>query len=521
MKKIFLFLLPILHWINSIAQPTFQKVFGTHLWDDVGQVVHRTNGDLLISGTTNGYGAAGNIILLCIDSSGNYKWVKNFFGVGSDNGYSLIKDQNGGFSIAGSTASFGTGGFDGIFITTDSSGNVLRTKTYGTAAGYDEFTCIEKFTSGYVIGGYGSNSQRPMIVKTDTAGTILWGKTYSGSMAITRSIHHTNDGGIVFLAGYDNVGGGFTIAKLNSSGNLAWARQYLGTGYTPAYKMIPTSDNGYIVTGSTDMNASGAVADIFLFKADSLGNKMWSKIYGGIFSEYGCDVIETSDGGYAVTGYTNSFGFGDKDAFLLKTNSTGVCTWAKTYGDEWIDWGKSLTQTPDRGYAVAGIKTMNGTNWDSLEVFLAKADSLGNTPCNDTAWQVTTQTVNFTQSAVTYTIAVYGSVTSPTMVSNSKSMVSRDLCPHTLSIPDHGGKYTEVRISPNPFSTSTEIHLPLMPNASLLLYNNFGQVVRELKDIHSRESMTIDRNGLSPGIYFMQIIQNGEMIATEKLVIVD
>jgi hypothetical protein len=90
-----------------------------------------------------------------------------------------------------------------------------------------------------------------------------------------------------------------------------------------------------------------------------------------------------------------------------------------------------------------------------------------------------------------------------------------------LSIPDHGGKYTEVRISPNPFSTSTEIHLPLMPNASLLLYNNFGQVVRELKDIHSRESMTIDRNGLSPGIYFMQIIQNGEMIATEKLVIVD
>src|SRR6185295_9949343 len=98
-------------------------------------------------------GAGGNIFLMNLNQQGHIVWVKDFFGVNDDTPYDMILNQNGGASIVGSTYSFGTGNYDGIFLITDSLANVQHTTTYGTPASTDEIHCILKIDNGYILGG--------------------------------------------------------------------------------------------------------------------------------------------------------------------------------------------------------------------------------------------------------------------------------------------------------------------------------------------------------------------------------
>ncbi|MCD6412230.1 hypothetical protein J7K91_00920, partial [bacterium] len=160
-----------------------------------------------------------------------------------------------------------------------------------------------------------------------------------------------------------------------NSGNFSWAKTIGGLGNDYAYSVQQTSDGGYIVGGETESFGTGG-CDTFLLKLDNSGNFSWAKTIGGLGNDYAYSVQQTSDGGYIVGGFTDSFGAGSEDIFLLKFDSSGNLSWAKVIGGGGSDWAHSVQQTSDGGYIVGGFTDSFGAG--GKDIFLIKTDSKGN-----------------------------------------------------------------------------------------------------------------------------------------------
>jgi hypothetical protein len=137
-----------------------------------------------------------------------------------------------------------------------------------------------------------------------------------------------------------------------------------------------TNDGGYIVSGGTESFGNGE-SDVYLIKTDSNGDTLWSKTYGGIDFEDSFSVQQTSDGGYIMTGIAFSFSFGNAqaDVYLIKTDSNGDSIWTKTYGEMNYSYGSYVQQTSDGGYIITGATGFE----DETDVFLIKTDINGDT----------------------------------------------------------------------------------------------------------------------------------------------
>jgi len=169
--------------------------------------------------------------------------------------------------------------------------------------------------------------------------------------------------------------------SLASAPPLQWQKTFGGTETEYGESVQQTSDGGYIITGYTNSYGSGDY-DVYLIKTDPNGNSQWQKTFGGTNEERAYSVQQTTDGGYIIVGYTASYGAGRIDVFLVKTDPNGNLNWQKTFGGTSSDWGKSVQQTFDGGYIIAG--TTHSFDPPSLYVYLVKTD-----PNGDSQWQKT------------------------------------------------------------------------------------------------------------------------------------
>lgn len=165
-----------------------------------------------------------------------------------------------------------------------------------------------------------------------------------------------------------------------SSAQITFQKTYGGSGggrYEQGYSVITTFDNGYVMSGISQNNVDDS-SDIYLVKTDSIGSLLWTKRIGGISNEVGKDIKQTGDSGFIITGYTYSYGAGNSDLFLLKTDINGDTMWAKTYGGINSDNGNSVCQTFDGGYIAVGTTASFGASNHS-DVYIVKTDSNGDT----------------------------------------------------------------------------------------------------------------------------------------------
>jgi hypothetical protein len=157
-----------------------------------------------------------------------------------------------------------------------------------------------------------------------------------------------------------------------------WTRTYGGTNGDHGYCVQQTSDGGYIITGWTASFGNGG-HDVYLIKTDAQGDTAWTKTFGGTLNDRAYSCQQTFDGGYVVVGYTWSFGAGDEDVYLIRTDSLGIELWAKTFEALGRDHGWSVQQTSDSGYVIAGSTSPSGP--EPTDVYLIKTD-----PSGDTVW---------------------------------------------------------------------------------------------------------------------------------------
>lgn len=265
-------------------------------------------------------------------------------------------------------------------------------KTYGGSGDDYCFSSIQCTDKGFVLVGYtdsyGAGGNDFMVIKTDSLGNTLWSKTFGGNKDDEAySVKQTTDGGYI-VAGYSKSFGAINynayLVKLNALGDTMWTKSYGGIKTDFANVVQQTNDAGYILAGYTTTFVSGSDSgNIYLIKTDALGNVKWTTSIGGTVAiSDGYSIQQTTDKGYAITGYTNSFGEPNGDAYLIKTDSLGNTLWTKTYGSIGVDWGNSIKQTTDGGFIIAGSASFDTTNL--IDVYLIRTDVNG-----DTLWTKT------------------------------------------------------------------------------------------------------------------------------------
>jgi hypothetical protein len=316
---------------SSIAFADWDKTYGTPSQELASSVDQTTDGGYIIAGFTHAYGAGGTVSLIKTDSNGNEMWERTFGGEEWDYIFVVHQTTDGGYIMAGTTMSFGAGDGDLWLIKTDSSGNEVWSRTFG-----------------------GANNDRGFDVKQTTdGGYILVGDTSSFG-----------------VVSYD-----LWLIKTDSFGHKTWEKFFAGTNWDFGRSVWQTTDGGYIIAGDTSYHGPDEY-NIWLIKTDSAGNMMWNKTLGGPLGDQAHDVQQTADGGYIVGGTTYSFGSGDNDFWLIKTNSAGTMMWDKTFGGTAWDELRSVRQTADGGYIMAGTTESYGAG--ETDVWVIKTDATGN-----------------------------------------------------------------------------------------------------------------------------------------------
>jgi hypothetical protein len=304
-------------------------------------------------------------------------WNKTFGGSGDDYGHSVRETSDGGYIVAGSTDSYGSGSGDVWLIKTNSSGNLTWNKTFGGPSEDHGYSVQQTSDGGYIIAGetasYGAGGADVWLIKTDSSGNETWNRTFGGSSGdYGNSVQQTPDGGYVIAGTTYSYGAGSAdvwLIKTDSSGNMAWNKTFGSSSHDHGSSVDRTSDGGYVIAGWTDSYGAGDY-DIWLIKTDSSGDLKWDETFGGSKGDYGWSVQQTSDGGYIIGGYTGSFGAGNDDAWLIKTDSSGDAVWDKTPGGTDSDYGWSVQQTLDGGYMIGGYTGSYGAG--GYDVWLIK-----------------------------------------------------------------------------------------------------------------------------------------------------
>lgn len=204
-------------------------------------------------------------------------------------------------------------------------------------------------------------------------------KTYGGSnLDEGHFFSVTSDGGYIITGLSESFGdslGNTYLIKTNSNGEEQWHTISGGDELDGGNSVFQTADGGYFITNHTESYGAGD-CDSYIFKTDENGNMVWSNTYGDIYDDAGYEGIQTIDGGYAVTGLTVTDDDMQGNTFLAKYTAAGETEWVKTFGDSGIDLSERMLQTPDGGFLLAGMTTFPSNGPEDIAVI--KTDAAGN-----------------------------------------------------------------------------------------------------------------------------------------------
>ena len=357
--------------VSVAPEEEWNRTFGGTSKDYAYSAQQTSDGGYILAGLTHSYSSGfHDFWLVKTDSGGNEQWNQTFGGIGGEIASSVQQTADSGYILAGYKSSYGAGDGDAWLVKANSDGNEEWNETFGGTDWDDVYSVQQTSDGGYILAGctrsYGAGDDDAWLIKTDLSGIEQWNKTFGGIDGDSASsVQQTTDDGYI-LAGLTHLysAGSFDawVVKTDSSGNEQWNRTFGGIDGDDAMSVQQTVDGGYILAGCTGSYGAGAV-DFWLVKTDSNGNEQWNKTFGGTDWDEATSVQQTADGGYILAGLTESYGAGDEDAWLVKTDSNGNEEWNKTFGGTDGDVVCTVQQTADGGYILAGLTNSYGAGF--------------------------------------------------------------------------------------------------------------------------------------------------------------
>lgn len=333
--KILLLLLSCSFYYQSLAQPVpyilWENNYGGSNDDYAGDVDTTAGNGYIIVGSTrsddhdvSGTPNQTDFWIIKVNAEGNLVWNKNYGGSQDEAASAVRANLDGSFIIVGSSNS--------------DDGNVSG--HHGTVS-YSDF----------------------WVIKLNALGNIIWKKSFGGSDdEAAQDVRQTSDGGFI-VTGWTNSTDGdvqnvteqgtkYWIIKLSANGSLEWQKTYRRSFRDISYSIEQTSDNGYVIVGST-IEPDGEFSDLesrdyWIIKMDSLGTWEWDRSIGTSLGDCATSVCQSPSGGIAV------IGFSDNDYRLIELDLAGNIENDYTFGGNSLDFAKSIRRTSDNGYILAG-----------------------------------------------------------------------------------------------------------------------------------------------------------------------
>ena len=344
--------------------------------------------------------------IIKLDSNQNIEWQRTIGGTGDDRPYSISQTMDEGYIIGGVSTSDISGnktensiGFvDYWVVKLDPMGTIEWDRTIGGGQeGYSDYEVLESIIQttdgGYMMASSSDNNISGnktedskggvdyWVVKLGSTGLIEWQKTIGGSdFDSAYEIAQTNDGGFILIGNStSNISGDKTensrgngdiwVIKLTSTYGIEWQKTIGGAGVDEGYRIVQTTDGGYILGANSNSDISGEKSedsfgdyDFWVIKIDDMGNIEWQKTIGGTGEDLLKSITQTNDGGYLVGGYSDSNISGNKsqdsngaeDYWIVKLNNVGIIEWQNTIGGYDFDGLHSLFQADDGGFILGG-----------------------------------------------------------------------------------------------------------------------------------------------------------------------
>jgi len=391
-----------------------------------------------------------------------------------------------------------------------------------------------KVGNSYLVAGGRYDQDRSLgkddfyLLKINASCDSVWWKYYGDVLYNTAySLQPTADGGYI-MAGYEGISyrpqnctTDVCLIKIDRNFHQSWLKCFGGDSCDIGYAVKQTSDGGYVIAGATKSFGAGNY-DIYLIKTDSLGNLLWQKTFGGDSSDIGYALQIAADGGYVIAGVTNSFGVSKSDAYLIKTDSLGNLIWQKTFGSWENEAVYDLKPTADGGYIMVGYECYGGT-------FVIKTTGHGDvlwTTFFDVygSWGDPDGTVEQTADGG-YIITKVGVILGTCQIYVAKLSAEGIEESKTVLRPEGGSSLT---VNPNPIKQAVTIsyHLPRVGYVNLGLYDLQGRRLQTLfkgwqaaGSYQKHWNRTGQDGRLVPtGVYFVKL-EASEVTATTKILL--
>ena len=527
-KKLFISLSFLLVNLNIYSQAKFQRIFEKGFTTAYG-AQQTSDGGYIMAGLHQVSATDFDYLVVKTDASGDTLWTRTYGGIGDEESYAMQQTNDGGYIFAGIDSSSGLGDYNVYLVKTKANGDTLWTKSYG-GVHHDFGQAVQQTADGgYIIAGYTNSfstggDDDVYLLKTDANGNLTWSKTYGGSFADNAfAVKQTADGGYI-LAGitssfgispYGNVNDLYVL-KTNSTGVLTWSRTYGQNGDDWAYSVIQTQDGGYAITGHTNIDSTASLSDLYLIKTNANGDTLFTKSFGGPNYEKGLAIIEANDKGLVIGGSTYSYGNGSSDIYLLKTNANGGFIFNSTFGVTGNDIAYTISQTSDKGYFLSGYT--DNVLVSNSSFYSVKTDSLGtDDSCNQTTPIPTINSgvaVVGTPATITSTPATITANKTHTNMGYGVTVI--DPCPQPSGIKQNSIKQVAFTIYPNPSNGNFTIKTNnLKDNTQLIIYNQLGQIVLTKQLNNEFTNLNLD---VSAGVYQVRIVSGNELIYQTKII---
>jgi len=349
---------------------SWDKFYGDEYHQIANALIKTSDGGLAFAGYSSGHVAGlEDFWLVRTDADGNNPLFNKYDHEGDDRAADLVQCSDGGFALVGGTKNNVNNDRDIMVIRTESDGSLRWSNTYERGFTDERAHAIVELSDGFAILGYTKGLMGPTgydfdawLIRIDNEGNLLWDRTYGGTyLDEAFDLIHCENGGFA-MCGYVDIGGipeilgnGYEtwLLRVEENGDFKWQKTYLQSGsWHWKNSLVQCSDFGFAIAGYTTLSPE-LKEDAYLIRTESDGELRWTKTYDySESSDRASSLIECMDGGFALGGRS---GVNGQDFLLIRTKANGDPIWSENYGGERVDQATDIILAHDGGLLLAGF----------------------------------------------------------------------------------------------------------------------------------------------------------------------